>query len=82
LVFHIERGNRLKVVENRVLRKILGPKRNEVTKQWRRLHKKELYVFAPHAILSPDRFKMNEMGRACSTCWGEEMCLQSFDGKT
>ena len=29
--------------ENRVLRKIFGPKRDEVTGEWRRLHKKELY---------------------------------------
>jgi hypothetical protein len=33
---------RLRVFENKVLRKIFGPKRNEVTGKWRRLHKKEL----------------------------------------
>jgi hypothetical protein len=30
------------VFENRVLRKILGPKRHEVTGEWRKLHNKEL----------------------------------------
>ena len=30
--------------ENRVLRKILGPKRDEGTGKWRRLHNKELYA--------------------------------------
>jgi hypothetical protein len=35
---------RLRVFENRVLRRILGPKRNEVTGKWRRLHNKELYA--------------------------------------
>jgi hypothetical protein len=30
--------------ENNVLRKIFGPKRDEVTGEWRRLHKKELYA--------------------------------------
>ena len=35
---------RLKVLENRVLRRIFGPKRNEVTKEWRRLHNEELYA--------------------------------------
>jgi hypothetical protein len=35
---------RLKVFENRVLRRILGPKRDEVTGEWRRLHNKELYA--------------------------------------
>ena len=28
--------------ENRVLRRIFGPKRDEVTGEWRRLHKEEL----------------------------------------
>jgi hypothetical protein len=30
------------VFENRVLRKIFGPKRDEVTGEWRRLHNEEL----------------------------------------
>jgi hypothetical protein len=35
---------RLRVFENRVLRRIFGPKRDEVTGEWRRLYKKELYA--------------------------------------
>ena len=35
-----ERG--IKVFENRVLRKRFGPKEDEVTGEWRRLHKEEL----------------------------------------
>jgi hypothetical protein len=31
------------VFENRVLRKISGPNRDEVTGEWRRLHNEELY---------------------------------------
>jgi hypothetical protein len=31
-------------LENRVLRKIFGPKRDEVTGEWRRLHNEELYA--------------------------------------
>jgi hypothetical protein len=34
--------HRLRVLENRVLRRIFGPKRDEVTGEWRRLHNKEL----------------------------------------
>jgi len=30
------------VFENRVLRKIFGPKRHEVTREWRKLHNEEL----------------------------------------
>jgi hypothetical protein len=33
---------RLRVNENRVLRRILRPKRDEATGEWRRLHNKEL----------------------------------------
>jgi hypothetical protein len=35
---------RLRVVENKVLRRIFGPKRDEVTGEWSRLHNKELYA--------------------------------------
>jgi hypothetical protein len=35
---------RLRVFENRVLRRIFGSKRDEVTGEWRRLHNKELYA--------------------------------------
>jgi hypothetical protein len=35
---------RLGVFENRVLRRIFGLKRNEVTGKWRWLHNEEFYV--------------------------------------
>jgi hypothetical protein len=35
--------HRLRVFENRVLRGIFGPKRDEVTGEWRKLHKGELH---------------------------------------
>jgi hypothetical protein len=34
--------DRLRVFENSLLRKMLGPKRNEVPRDWRRLHNEEL----------------------------------------
>ena len=34
--------SRLRVFENRVLRRVFGPKEDEVTREWRRLHSKEL----------------------------------------
>jgi hypothetical protein len=40
----------LGVFENRVLRRIFGPKRDEVTGEWRRLRNKELYACTPHQI--------------------------------
>jgi hypothetical protein len=35
--------HRLGVFENRVLRRIFSPKRDEVTKEWRKLHNEELH---------------------------------------
>jgi hypothetical protein len=63
-------GGRLKVLENRVLRRIFGPKRDEVTGKWRRLRNKELYA----VYISPNIFraiKKTEMGRTSSTNGGE-----------
>ena len=34
-------GRRLKTFENRVLKRIFGPKRKEVTGKWRELHNEE-----------------------------------------
>jgi hypothetical protein len=38
----LREDHRLKVLENRVLRRIFGPKRDEVTGEWKTLHKEEL----------------------------------------
>jgi hypothetical protein len=35
--------HRLRVFENRVLRRIFGPKMDEVTGEWRKLHNEELH---------------------------------------
>jgi hypothetical protein len=35
---------RLRVFKNGLLRRIFGPKRDEVTREWKRLHNKELHV--------------------------------------
>jgi hypothetical protein len=39
----LKEEHRLRVFENRVLRKIFGPKRDEVTAVWRRLHNGKLH---------------------------------------
>jgi hypothetical protein len=38
----LREDRRLRVFENRVLRKVFGPKRDEVTGKWRKLHNEEL----------------------------------------
>jgi hypothetical protein len=42
----------LRVFENRVLRSIFGPKRDEMTGEWRKLHNEELrdLYFSPSII--------------------------------
>jgi hypothetical protein len=39
----LKEGHRLGMFENRVLRSIFGPKRDEVTGDWRKLHNEELH---------------------------------------
>jgi len=62
---------RLRVFENRVLRRIFGPKRDEVTGEWRKLRNEELndLYWSPN-IFSGDQIEKNEMGWACSA-YGE-----------
>jgi hypothetical protein len=56
---------RLRVFENRVLRRIFGPKRDVVTGEWRRLHNKELYALysSPNIIRVIKSRKMGWTGR-------------------
>jgi hypothetical protein len=41
--FTLRVDHRLGVFENRVLRRLFGPKRDEVTGKWRKLHNEELH---------------------------------------
>jgi hypothetical protein len=70
---------RLSMFKNRVLRRIFGPKRDEVTGEWRKLHNEELNNLTQHC--AGDKIK-NEMGGACSAYGGGERCVQGFSGKT
>jgi len=47
---------RLRAFENRVLRRIFGPKRNEVTGEWRKLHNEQL-----NDLHSPPNFNYNRI---------------------
>jgi hypothetical protein len=38
----LREDHRLRVFENRMLRRIFGPKRDEVTREWRELHSEDL----------------------------------------
>jgi hypothetical protein len=67
---------RLRVFENRVLRRIFEPKRDEITGEWRRLHNEELYdLYCSSNIVRVMKIE-NEVGGACSAYGGEERCIQ------
>jgi hypothetical protein len=55
----IKRGTQTGVIDNRVLRRIFGPKRDEVTGEWRQLHNEELRDL----YSSPSIIRMIKYGR-------------------
>jgi hypothetical protein len=67
--------HRLRVFENRVLRRIFGPKRDGVTGGWRKLRNEE-----HHNLYSSPSIIRDEMGRACSMT-GENECTYGIGGK-
>jgi hypothetical protein len=74
--------HRLRVFENRVLRGICGPKRDEVTGEWRKLHSGELHNLysSPNIIRQIKSRRMRWEGHVVYM-GEEEKCVQGFGGK-
>jgi hypothetical protein len=54
------------VFENRVLRKIFGPDRDALIRDWRKLHSGELHNFdSSMGIIRIIQLKEDEMGKEC-----------------
>ena len=69
---------RLRVFENRLLRKIFGPKKDEITEDWRRLQNEGFYyLFSPYIIQVIKSRRWDgwsmwhvwEMGEMCAGLW-------------
>jgi hypothetical protein len=73
---------RLRVFKNRVLRGICGPKRDEVTGEWRKLHKEELHDLysSPNIMRMIKSRIMRWAGHVARLGRGE--ALQGFGGGT
>jgi hypothetical protein len=67
----------LRVFENRVLRRIFGPKRDEVTGEWRKLHNEELR----NLYSSPDIIRQVKSRRMRWAKEGDHLEDQGVGGK-
>ena len=75
--------HKLRVFENKVLRKIYGTKRDEITGQWRKLRNAELHaLFSSSNIIRNFKIKTTEIGRTCSMYGAIQKCIQRFRGET
>jgi hypothetical protein len=61
------------VFENRVLRKVFGAKRDEVTGEWRKLHNTQ--------YCAGGQIEKNEMGGACGAYWKRRRVYRFVVGK-
>ena len=65
-----------------MLRRIFGPKRDEVTGEWKKLHDEELNdLYCSPSIVRVIKSRRMKWAEHV-TCGGGERCLQGFGGET
>jgi hypothetical protein len=74
--------HRLRVFENRVLRRVFGPKTDEVTGEWRKVHNEELndLYCSPNIVRVIKSIRIRWTGHV--TCMGEGEVCTGFWWKT
>ena len=74
---------RLRVFENRVLRRIFGSKSDEVTGEWRRLHNEELNdLHSSSNIIQAMKSRRMRWAGYVSCMGGQERCIHGFGTET
>jgi hypothetical protein len=68
----------LRVFENKVLGRIFGPKRDEVTGEWRKLHNEELKDLYSPNIIWVIKLRQMKWAEHVAHIGGEERCVQGF----
>jgi hypothetical protein len=67
---------RLRVFENRVLRGVFGPRRDEVTGEWRKLHNEELHDLYPSPnIAQVIKPRIMRWAGHVARMWRREACV-------
>jgi hypothetical protein len=79
----LKEERRLRVFENRVLRRIFGPKRDEVTGEWRKLHNEELNrLYSLPNIVRVIKSRRLRWAGHVARMGGRESCVQGFAGES
>jgi hypothetical protein len=77
----IREGHRSVVFENRLLRRIFGSKREEVTGDWRRQHDEELHNLNTSTHTICVKFKEDTRDGICSWHGRDEKWIKSYGWK-
>jgi hypothetical protein len=74
--------HRLRLLENRVLRRIFGPKIDEVTGEWRKLHNEELHdLYSSPSIIRIMKSRRMRWAGPCSTNGAKKNAYRLLVGK-